>query len=450
MNTALVKNKAILVYGLGITGLSSCEALSRLGAQVFAYEDPKQDGQGHTCGLMAPPDELPPNITRLGSIDELADHDFAFLLKSPGIHLDKPLLQKARDLNIPIYSDIEVAYQLFGGDRMVAVTGSNGKTTAVTLISHIVNHSGRSAIAVGNIGVPILSSMLNAGPETIFVVECSSFQLSSVEAFKPHVAAILNITPDHLEWHESFDHYTSAKFNIASNQSEDDYLLVNPRDQHTRDYLQNHEFKSVVKWIPLESDLAGLLRQHRHWKLFGEHNVENALFAVEACRLLGLDDIEILWGLDSFEAVKHRMEVVKTVNGVRYINDSKATNVDATVKAISGLTDPYILIAGGYDKKVHFGELLEAFKANGKSLILIGATKYQIAKEAEELGLTEKIILNEDLRSALQTAKNLAEDGEIVLLSPASASWDQYPNFEARGDEFRNLVNSIEEVGHER
>lgn len=450
MNTDFVKGKAVLVYGLGITGLSSCEVLNRLGAKVYTYEDHKEDEKIQLKGEKANRKELPKGVRRLSDIDQLQDMNFAFLLKSPGIRLDKPILQKAREINLPIYSDIEIAYQLFGGDRMISVTGSNGKTTAVTLISHILNQGGKSAISVGNIGVPILSSMLNAGPDTYFVVECSSFQLSSVDLFKPHIAAILNISPDHLEWHDSFDQYMSAKFKLATKQGKEDYLILNPHDANTLDFLETHDYDSQLVWIPLEGDLAGMLRQHRHWKLFGEHNVENALFAVEACRLVGLDDYTILQGLDSFEAVKHRMEIVKKVNGVRYINDSKATNVDATVKAISGLHDPYILIAGGYDKKVHFNEMLEAFKKGGRLLILIGETKYQIAKEAEDMGLSEKVIIKEDLRSALNTAQNMAEDGDIVLLSPASASWDQYPNFEARGDEFRNLVNSIAEVNNGR
>ena len=193
----------------------------------------------------------------------------------------------------------------------------------------------------------------------------------------------------------------------------------------------------------MESDQAKLLMNHRHWKLFGLHNVENALFAIELARKLGLEDEDIIFGLDTFEPVRHRMELVRTLKGVRYINDSKATNVDAAVKALNGLDDPVILIAGGYDKHVAFDDLIQAFLDKGKWMILLGETKDQIAEVAIRYGLEDKLVIVDRLKEAVDRAYNLAEDGDIVLLSPASASWDQYENFEARGDEFRNIVNGL-------
>lgn len=436
-----MNERITLVYGAGVTGRSACKGLLALNRPVKLYLDPSdkegRDAERREFQAMG--------VEVLEGLDAVSWDEVGLIIKSPGIPLDTPFLLAARERGIEAVSDLEFAYRQFGGDRLIAVTGSNGKTTTVSLIAHILNESGRRALAVGNIGVGILDAMLREPEDTLFVCECSSFQLASVSTFAPHLAAILNITPDHISWHGSMEEYARCKANLGAFQSPDDVLVLNPRDPLLKRFASEGRFTGKVEWIDSGSALADALRHDAEaWHLLGEHNVENALFAASLCAHAGLSEKEIAAGLASFRAIAHRMERLGVIDGVEYINDSKATNVDSAVKALSGVKRPVLLIAGGMDKHVPFDELYEAFRPHGKLLILFGETKEMIAEGAEKNGLGDKTIVTDTLRSAFEIAREHAEEGDVVLLSPACASWDMYKNFEERGDEFRALVESLE------
>lgn len=444
----------VLVYGLGITGVSSAEVLMARGIAVDLFIDPvtdeteriRQDEQ--VAKLKAKSGN-----SALKCFERVSDIDWGsydFILKSPGIRLDRPLLTEAHAHGVEVITDIELAYRLFGGERMLAITGSNGKTTTVSLLTHLLNSAGYTAIAVGNIGTPILSSMAALPQRDFYVVECSSFQLSSVKTFSPRLSAILNLTPDHLEWHSSYEAYVEAKFNIASFADAEHPLYLNAEDPDTQRFYRKHlsarAIAEAVRFID-KTDNAWLsgLRARKGFQLYGEHNVENALFAIAVAETLGLSEGQIRAGLAAFKPVAHRMEKVAVVDGVEYINDSKGTNVDATVRALAGIDRPVLLIAGGYDKKVPFDALFKAFRAHGKKLILMGETKDQLYEQACACGMANLAICVSDMEEAVAFARAQAQEGDIVLLSPASASWDMYPGYACRGNAFKSLVLALTE-----
>lgn len=428
-----MNGKTCLVYGLGVTGISSIDAFQKLGATVLVFDESKKPDTDHALSALQSPPEFVP------SVDEVPWDSLDFVLKSPGIALDRPLILAAQDHGVAVYSDLEIAYRLFGADRILAITGSNGKTTTSALLGHLLTTAGIPNIVVGNIGVGMLKAMVESDDDTNFVIECSSFQLASTEKFRPHVAAILNITPDHLYWHKTMDAYVEAKFAITVNQTEDDVLYLNRIDPYAQRAAALT--KAQVKWISTDAaEGQHLLHDEDAWHLVGLHNVENALFASALAREAGANGAQIAEGLASFRAVEHRIEFVEKIDGVSFFDDSKATNVDSTVKALSAFAQPVILIAGGMDKKVPFDDFFVALKPKCKALILMGETKHQIAGWADEAGMADKVHIVEDMREAVAKAKALATNGDVVLLSPASASWDMYPSFEVRGDEFKSLV----------
>lgn len=434
--------KNVLVYGMGVTGRSVLRTLPAAGCRLSLYVDGGLSDEDKAFIAALPHSK---DITIIEDAENLPLEPFAFVLRSSGISFATPLVERAHREGKPVYTDLEIAYRLFGGENLIAITGSNGKTTTTSLIEWILNHAGKKAIACGNIGLPILSTMLEAEEDTLFVTECSSFQLEAVEQFAPHRAAILNITEDHLEWHGSFEAYAKAKAAIAHAQSARDSLWLLPGDTVARDAIDQVGTHAKIQEVDLHAPLMEELRQGIGWHLVGEHNVQNAAVAVEIAKDLGVAEEVIKQALSSFRPIEHRMEDVGTVRGVRYINDSKGTNVDATVKALSGIHQPILLIAGGYDKHVCFDAFFEAFRPQGKKLLLIGQTAEKLAKEAQEKGLGDRVIIAETLKKAMELATSLAEKGDLVLLSPASASWGQYEHFEERGEEFRALVKAWKE-----
>lgn len=440
--------KQILLYGYGVTGRSACDVLTERGWNIELLLDDEKERETVKPDLQAF-SQHSGNIHVLSSANQIEWKHIEFVLKSPGIHLDRPVLLEAVQQGVEVISDIELAYRIYGGEKMIAITGSNGKTTTTSLVAHIFNESGYPAYACGNIGTPALSVMRDH-PNAYYVVECSSFQLASVSQFAPHLAAILNITPDHLEWHGSFEAYANAKLRIAEHQTKEDWLLLNPGDAVSRKAYEEGRFSSVVEWIQKDSVDAKQLRSHENWKLFGEHNVENALFAIDIARQWNLREDQIRHALSTFRPIEHRMEHIASIGGVDYINDSKATNVDSTVRALEALHQPILLIAGGYDKNVPFDELYRAAQGHVRKMILIGETREKLAQGAKEVGLGDRLVLTETLADAIRIAHQEARRGEIVLLSPASASWDQYPNFETRGDEFRKIVLRIKDEEENR
>ena len=437
-----LNGKKVLLYGMGVTGQSALRTLPEAGCSITLYVDGglTEEDKAFVASLAHP--EI---VTVVEDAETLSLDSFAFILRSSGISFATPLVERARREGKPVYTDLEIAYRLFGGENLIAITGSNGKTTTTSLIEWILRHAGQKAIACGNIGLPILSTMREADEGTLFVTECSSFQLEAVEQFAPHRAAILNITEDHLEWHGSFEAYAKAKAAIAHAQKTRDTLWLLPDDTVTHDAIHQVGTEAKIKQVDLHTPLMEDLRQGKNWHLVGEHNIQNAAFAVAIAQDLDIPEDIIIEALSTFRPIEHRMEDVGTVLGVRYINDSKGTNVDATVKALSGIHQPILLIAGGYDKNVCFDAFFEAFRPHGKKLLLIGQTAEKLANEAKEKGLGDRVVIAETLKKAMDMATTMAEEGDLVLLSPASASWGQYNHFEERGEEFRALVKAWKE-----
>lgn len=435
-----IQAQKFLLYGLGVTGKSVLNLLPGYGWEVYVFTDDQSDYRP----LVNNKEDLK-HIHKIESLSSIPWEELDFVMKTPGIHLDKPLIRQAEERGLEVISDLELAYRLFGGERLIAITGSNGKTTTTSLITHLFNQSDHFAIACGNIGFPVLQAFQEAPDNCWMVCESSSFQLASVKDFDPFVSAIINISPDHLEWHGSFENYMQCKFEVGSHQSKNHRIFLNPKDQLSTKAAKEGKFKAQVKWIDFNSALARDLHDKEFWHLFGEHNIENALFAAAITKECGLRKDEIYRGLSCFRAIPHRIETVDEINGVKYINDSKATNVDSTVRALESMDTPVILIAGGYDKKVPFTDFYVAFKERGKAMVLMGETKYQIKEGSKKFGLEDKVHIVDTMAQAVDLAHSLAEPGDVVLLSPASASLDMYPGYEARGDEFRQLVSKIRE-----
>lgn len=436
--------KKVLVYGLGVTGISSVKALDKLGYEVYTYDKNKK------------------NIKELEGYkySPISDEKFGkydFVIKSPGIKPTDDIV-KILEKDNEVFSDIEASQRLFAGKEKIAITGTNGKTSTTSMVAHILNECGHPAYAVGNIGEGILWQMYEN--EGVFVEELSSFQLHDTSTYKPHIGAILNIKEDHIDWHGTFDDYIDSKLKLAKNQDEKDYLVINHEDEisqkHIKDFkAQVYEFSSqnmVAKGLFLDGNMICLVNggctiaeilDVRELSVIGRHNYENVMAAILLTYLYGLDLPEILKSIKTFKSISHRLEYVRTLSGIDFYNDSKGTNVDSSVKAIESFDRPILIIAGGYDKHIDYTDFVKAFKKNGKVMVLMGATKEKLKVLCEKYGI--KYIMVADMNEAINTAYEKAEKGDVVLLSPASASWDMYKSYEARGDEFKKLINRLEE-----
>lgn len=364
--------------------------------------------------------------------------DFDELLLSPGVPLDHAMALEARRLNKRITGELELAYENCRGE-FIAITGTNGKTTTTALTAEIFKAAGFDARVVGNIGNPVSGEALSAGIDTKMITEVSSFQLETVSEFHPHIAAVLNITPDHLDRHKSFDTYAGLKMSIGSNQELGDYFIYNADDPEILARLGEPKAEAVP--FSLSDELPFAIERI---SLPGRHNMENALAAAAICRCAGIDRQLILDCIAAFKGVEHRLEAVRELRGVRYVNDSKGTNPDSSIKAIEAYSGGIILIAGGYEKNADFSDLIKSFKGKVKYILTIGATGERFAKRAVELGFdSERIKACDTMEDCVARGSALAVSGDTVLLSPACASWDMYGSFEERGEHFKRLVNSL-------
>lgn len=432
--------KKILVYGLGISGISTVKTLSKMGYDVYTFDKNKTYI-----------DELKGYDYSPISDSNLMEFDFDYVVKSPGIKPSDEIVKRLSQ-KYEIISDIELSYRLFPDKKILSVTGTNGKTSTTSMISHILNENGIRAISVGNIGEGILWKMYTE--DVVFVEELSSFQLKNTYNYHPHIASILNISPDHIDWHGSYDDYISSKLNITANQDNNDYLVINKNDailQNNKNKIKAkiYEFSSkeqVGKGLYLENNIIKFKDKNkeldildtRDLKIIGKHNYENLMAAILESYLFGINFKNIAKACKSFVSIEHRLEFVEEVRGVKIYNDSKGTNVDSSVKAVESFTSPLIVIAGGYDKKIDYSDYVKSFKENGKLMIIMGETKNQIKKLCEKYQIDYKIA--EDMDSAVKIAINSATSGDIILLSPASASWDMYKSYEDRGRDFKEKI----------
>ncbi len=445
-NLGGINMKKVLVYGLGVTGISSVKALDKLGYDVYTYDKNKKnikELEGYNYSPI--------------SDSKINDLKVDFVIKSPGIKPSDEVVKILEKEN-EIISDIEASERLFADKEKIAITGTNGKTSTTSMVAHIINECGENAYTVGNIGEGILWQMYEK--KGVFVEELSSFQLHDTSTYKPHIGAILNIKEDHIDWHGSFADYIKSKLKLAANQDENDFLVINHEDEITmkdkEDFkAQIYEFSSlneVNKGLYLKDNKIYLndrdiknkeILDVRDLAVIGRHNYENVMAAILLTYLYGIALEDIVKAIKTFKSISHRLEYVRTLSGIDFYNDSKGTNVDSSVKAIESFARPIIIIAGGYDKHIDYTDFVRAFKKNGKLMVLMGETKYKLKELCDKYKVN--YILVNDMKEAIDTAYKKGEEKDVVLLSPASASWDMYKSYEIRGDEFKTLVNRLEE-----
>jgi UDP-N-acetylmuramoylalanine--D-glutamate ligase len=430
-----------LVLGAAKSGVAAANFLAARGASVV-LTDAKPDP-------VLPYDLHDQVVRAFGTEDEALLDDVGEIVLSPGVPMTVPLIAKARARNIPVVGEIELAYRHLKG-TVIAITGSNGKSTTTALIGEILRVAGRQPIVAGNIGEPLIASLDLANPRT-YVLELSSFQLESVDTFHADVAVLLNITPDHMDRYETFADYAAAKFRIFRNQRHGDVAIVNHATERRGIWRSGtHRVMRFSAAHPVEDgawfDGTDLVLGERRiprssLRLEGTANVENALAAWLAARAVGVDDVDVQIAFGTFAGLPHRMVLVREVAGVRYVNDSKGTNVDATLKSLEGFPPAsVILILGGKDKAGEFERMRELVQSRARTVLTIGSAADRIR---EALSGAAEIVPTGDMARALEWAKEHAKNGETVLLSPACASFDQYRNFEHRGQHFEELVRGL-------
>lgn len=446
-----LNGKRVLVLGLGRSGLASALFLKSQGAQV-TVSDAKSEDQLR--------DHIP-SLLDEGIAVETGGHSQRTLQKqdlvvvSPGVPFDAPPLVQARNLGQPVIGEIELASQFIKG-KIVAITGSNGKTTTTTLVGVILSAGGLKTLVGGNIGTPAISLATESTTDTVTVLEVSSFQLETISSFCPKVAVVLNITPDHLDRHRTFAAYVNAKARIFENQTPEDFAVLNADDRTCVEIADRT--RARVFWFSRkrELDAGAFVRAGQiifagkgaaqeimtiaEIPLKGAHNLENVLAAVCAGALMGCGAEKIRAAVRTFKAVEHRLEYVATVRGVEYYNDSKATNVDATVKALESFPANIHLILGGKDKGSDYTVLNDLLRQRVKSVYTIGAAAEKIQSHIKGAA---NVVSSGTIESAVKHAASSAQPGDIVLLAPACASFDQFQNYEHRGRVFKELVHDL-------
>ena len=449
-----LKGKKVLVFGSGISGTGAVKLLAQVGAQIILYdgnENLKEEDirkklpEGCSCEILL--GELPDEV--IESLD--------LAVMSPGVPQDIPPVERLKKKGVRIWGEVELAYQM-GKGKVLAVTGTNGKTTTTALLGEIMKAYSDSVFVVGNIGNAYTAAALDTKEDSYVVAEISSFQLETIETFAPEVSAILNITEDHLNRHHTMEEYIRVKELITANQTKEDFCILNYEDPVLRDFAEKcpaavvffSSERRLSQGIFLDGDRI-LLRQDGQETeivktgelyLLGRHNYENVMAAAAMAWCAGVPVEIIRKTAMEFRAVPHRIEFVEEINGVAYYNDSKGTNPDAAIKGIQAMERPTLLIGGGYDKESSYEEWIRSFDGKVKYLVLIGQTREKIGKAAHECGFYNTI-LAENLEEAVKICAEKAEKGDAVLLSPACASWGQFENYEQRGDKFKEYVRNM-------
>lgn len=465
-----LKNKNVLIIGTGISGIAAADLLSEEGAKVFLYdanaelEEAKireRLKEGTVCEII------------LGELADTYYKETELLVLSPGVPTDLPMVERFKDEGVSVWGEIELAYQ-FSKGKLAAITGTNGKTTTTALTGEIMKTFYKNVFVVGNIGIPYTAMVKETSEDAVTVAEMSSFQLETVECFRPDVSAILNITPDHLNRHHTMENYIDAKFNITNNQTPKDTCVLNYEDEVLRQAAESLQcrilwFSSrrrLEQGLCLEGDrivyypgdvqqldrFSGFAEKAegefvpvidvKELNIIGKHNYENAMAAIACAMTLGVPLNCIREALRNFKAVEHRIEFVAEKNGVRYYNDSKGTNPDASIQAVRAMDAKTILIGGGYDKGSEYDEWIESFEDKVKYLVLMGQTREKIADCARKHGFTD-IVFVESMEEAVSFAAEHSVTGELVLLSPCCASWGMFKNYEERGRIFKELVHKL-------
>lgn len=449
------KKEKVLVIGTGISGLSAVSLLERLGAEVILF-DANQKLTKEAVRAKLKPDSRAEIV--LGELPRERMKELTLAVPSPGVPLDIPMMLELQACGVPIWGEIELGYRCSRG-AVAAITGTNGKTTTTTLVGQIMKNYNEKTYVVGNIGKPYADVASEMDESSVTVAEISSFMLESIDAFRPRVSAILNITPDHLDRHHTMERYIEAKERIAANQTKEDTCVLNYEDEVLRAYAEHcpadvlffslHHHLEQGVWLEdgylvLKDGGAGERICHvDELHILGGHNHENAMAAIAITHRMGVPTEIIRQTLLSFHAVEHRIEFVEEIDGVAYYNDSKGTNPDAAIKGIRAMKRPTHLIGGGYDKGSSYDEWIEAFDGKVKTLVLLGVTAPKIARCARSHGF-EDIVLVDSLEEAVKVCADRAEPGDAVLLSPACASWGMFDNYEQRGRMFKEYVRAMD------
>ena len=449
-----LQNKNVLVFGTGISGIAAAGLLEDKGAHPVLFDG---NAELEEQVIRAKLPEGSKAEILLGDLTDDQIRSLDLVVLSPGVPTDLPLVNRLREAGLKIWGEIELAYECSRGD-VLAITGTNGKTTTTSLLGAIMQHAKESAFIVGNIGIPYTQIVEETKESSVTVAEISSFQLETIEQFRPRVSAILNITPDHLNRHHTMEEYIRVKELITKNQTEEDTCVLNYEDEVLREFGKTlkcqviffSSLRTLEKGIYLNGEMIEYndgsstmtICSVKELNLPGRHNYENVCAAVAMALAYGISLEDIRYVLVRFKAVEHRIEYVTGVNGVVYYNDSKGTNPDAAIKGIQAMDRPTLLIGGGYDKNSSYEEWINAFDGKVRYLVLLGQTKEKIAEAAGRCGF-EHVIMTESLEEAVAFCAEHANPGDAVLLSPACASWGMFPNYEVRGKRFKELVYQL-------
>ncbi|MCO4625961.1 UDP-N-acetylmuramoylalanyl-D-glutamate ligase [Streptococcus infantarius subsp. infantarius] len=441
------ENKKVLVLGLAKSGEAAARLLEKLGAIVTVNDGKPFDENPAAQSLLEEGIKVICGSHPL----ELLDENFELMVKNPGIRYDNPMVARAIEKNIPVITEVELAYMISDAP-IIGITGSNGKTTTTTMIAETLNNGGKSGLLSGNIGFPASEVAQTATDKDTLVMELSSFQLMGTDTFHPHMAVITNLMPTHIDYHGSFEEYVAAKWNIQKNMTAEDYLVLNFNQDLAKELAQ----KTAAQVIPFSTtekvDGAYLDGDTLYFKdeaimkaseigVPGNHNIENALATIAIAKLSGIAKEAIKETLSHFGGVKHRLQALGEVNGIKFYNDSKSTNILATQKALSGFDNSkVILIAGGLDRGNEFDELVTDI-TGVKLMVILGESAPRVKRAADKAQVP--YVDAKDVADAARIAYSKAEAGDVVLFSPANASWDMYKSFEVRGDEFIATFEAI-------
>lgn len=439
----MFENKKIFILGMARSGYEAAKLLSDYNNEIIVT-----DGKEQKEELVSELESLGVKVIITSDQLSLLDDSFDYVIKNPGIKYDNPVVVKAKELGIKVINEVEMAYSFLDKSvNIIGVTGSNGKTTTTTLISEFMKNSFDNVYLGGNIGIPLSNFVRDIKPNSYLVLEISDHQLCDMYDFKTNVSVLTNITPTHLDFHKSYEVYQMTKKKIFNNHTSDDLAVINKDDEvsmkitddikstkvyygHDKTNLAYYDEEGIYYDGKLVIKLDDII-------LKGKHNYQNIMGAIIAVKKYGVTDEVIQKVLKEFKGVEHRLEYVGTINGVTYYNDSKATNCVSTITALNSFNQPTILLLGGYDRGHSFHDLDDSMK-NVKCVVCFGETKNRIEEFCNDLNI--RCYKNDTLKEAMNVVKDICTPGDVVLLSPACASWDQYDKFEDRGDEFKNLV----------
>lgn len=445
-----LSGKKVLVVGLARSGMAAIRVLKKLGAEVTLSESKKKDDIKEIGFLNEN------NVEIVGQDMSVFERDFDFVVKNPGVPYRSPMMQKLQERNIPVITEIELAYQVAKPQHYIAITGTNGKTTTSTLTYEILRRAfpGKAHLC-GNIGIPLCEIVMENGLMEegghYIALEISNFQLVNIDKFRPEVATIINLAPDHIDFMGSLDNYYKSKTEVYRNMADNDVFLLNADDPVVKEYTDRYPVKCAKESFSTDSQSADCIAKDGYLeikgekiiplnaiKIVGKHNLQNVMIAVSAAKAIGISNDVILEAVSSFKGVEHRIEFVREIDGVKYYNDSKGTNTDATITALKAFDHGVILLVGGFEKGLPMDEMKKHLGCV-KKIIGFGACGARLVHDL----VGEDGIVVTTLDEAVAEANKIAESGDTVLLSPTTSSFDQYTCFEERGDHFKKIINAL-------